>query len=89
MKSLFSFILLTFLHVMLVSAEPVAGLQFNGTSTSYIDCGSKPEFSPTQFTIEAWVNYQTLNDGYIISTEGWGTGAEGFKIHTYGSKFEF
>ena len=89
MKSFFSFILFSLLNVMMVAAAPVTGLQFNGTSTSYIDCGSKPEFSPTQFTIEAWVNYQTLNDGYIISTEGWGAGAEGFKIHTFGSKFEF
>ena len=89
MKSLVLFILLTLFNILAVPAAPVTGLQFNGTSTSYIDCGSKPEFSPTQFTIEAWVNYQTLNDGYIISTEGWGTGAEGFKIHTFGSKFEF
>ena len=89
MKLRISFILLTLIIALQITAAPVTGLQFNGTSTSYIDCGSKPEFSPTQFTIEAWVNYQTLNDGYIMSTEGWGTGAEGFKIHTFGSKFEF
>ena len=45
MKSLFSIILLTFLNDLLVTAAPVTGLQFNRTSISYIDCGTKPEFS--------------------------------------------
>jgi len=89
MKTTYSFLLLSLLNILLVFAAPTTGLQFNGTSTSYIDCGSKSVFSPTQFTVEAWVNYQTLNDGYIISNEGWGTGAQGFKLHTSGTKFEF
>ena len=89
MKILYSFLLLSVLNIILVFSAPTTSLQFDGTSTSYIDCGSKSQYSQVQFTIEAWIYYQTLNDGYIISNEGWGTGAQGFTLHTSGSKLEF
>jgi len=89
MKRITFLIITTFLSVMFVSSAPTTGLQFTGVATSYIDLGPQVAFSPTQFTIEAWVNYQTLNDGYIMSNEGFGTGAQGFTLHTSGSKIEF
>jgi acyl-CoA thioesterase-1 len=89
MKIHYSLFLFLFLNVLLVSASPTTGLLFNGSSASFIDCGSKAQFSPTQFTLEAWVNYQVLNDGYIMSNEGWTTSGQGFTLHTSGSKIEF
>lgn len=91
MKKLYSFFLASFLSVMFAVAAPTTGLQFSGAATSFIDLGPQAAFSSQQFTIEAWVNYQSLSGAYIISNEGWtnATGSEGFSLRTGGTKLEF
>lgn len=91
MKKLYSLLVVSLFSAMFVAAAPTTGLQFSGVSTSYIDCGNKAAFAPAQFTIEAWVYYQSTSGGYVISNEGWdGTnGAQGFSIRTSGAKIEF
>ena len=91
MKSLFSFILFLFINVLLVSAAPTTGLQFNGSAASYINCGYESQFSPVQFTLEAWVNFQAFNGAdYIMSNEGWPANCgQGFTLHASNSKIEF
>jgi len=88
MKKITSFIFATLFSVMFVSAAPVTGLQFSGAATSFIDLGVQPAFSPSQFTIEVWVNFQDLKDSYIFDNENWGTGAEGFVLHSSNSKID-
>lgn len=89
MKKFYSFLVASFLCMMLVSATPTTGLQFSGVATSYIDLGQQAAFSPAQFTIEVWVNYQSLSGGYIISNEGWTPTNHGYSFRTFGSKLEF
>ena len=91
MKKLYSLLVVSLFSAMFVAAAPTTGLQFSGVSTSYIDCGNKAAFAPSQFTIEAWVYYQSTSGGYVISNEGWdGTnGAQGFSVRTSGAKIEF
>ena len=91
MKKLYSLLVVSLFSAIFVAAAPTTGLQFSGVSTSYIDCGNKSAFTPAQFTIEAWVYYQSTSGGYLISNEGWdGTnGAQGFSVRTSGAKLEF
>lgn len=91
MKKLYSFFLASLLSVMFAFAAPTTGLQFSGAATSFIDLGPQAAFSSSQFTVEAWVNYQSLSGAYIISNEGWtnATGSEGFSLRIGGSKMEF
>jgi len=88
MKKLTSFFFATLLSVLFVSAAPATGLQFSGAATSFIDLGVQPDFSPAQFTIEVWANFQDLKDSYIFDNENWGTGAEGFVLHSSNSKID-
>ena len=88
MKKVTSFVFATLLSVMFVSATPTTGLQFSGAAASFIDLGVQPAFSPAQFTIEVWVNFQDLKDSYIFDNENWGTGAEGFVLHNTNSKID-
>jgi len=90
MKKVTSFIFAALLSGMFVSAAPTTGLQFSGAATSIIELGVQPSFSPTQITLESWVNYQTLNGGgYIISTEGGTPDNHGFSLRLFGDKLEF
>lgn len=90
MKTNYFFLIVSLFFVMQVSGAPTTGLQFTGASASYINVGQNSAFSPTQFTVEAWVYYQSTSGGYVISNEGWdGTnGAQGFSIRTSGTKIE-
>lgn len=90
MKTNYFFLVVSLFCVMTVSAVPTKGLQFTGASASYINVGQKSAFSPTQFTIETWVYYESTNGAYILSNEGHdGTkGAHGFALRTSGSKVE-
>lgn len=90
MKKIYSFLIASLFSVMLVSAAPTTGLQFSGTATSIIALDPQPAFSPTEFTVEVWVNYQALNGGgYIISTEGWSPTNHGFSLRLNGNKLNF
>lgn len=90
MKKFYSIFIASFFSVMLVTAAPTTGLQFSGIATSYIDLGQQTAFSPAQFTIEAWVNFQNLTGAYILSTEGWDgvNGNQGFVLHLFGDKLQ-
>ena len=90
MKKVTSFIFATLLSVMFVSAAPATGLQFPGDNSSVMTIASNAAFSPAEFTIEVWVNYQVLNGGgYIISTEGFVGGNHGLSLRLAGNKFNF
>lgn len=80
-----------FLSTTFLFAAPTTGLVFSGAANSFIDVGVQNAFVTNQFTIEAWVNYDNVNGGYIISNEGWdGTNqAQGFSLRAVGSKFDF
>lgn len=91
MKKFYSYLIASFFSVMLVSAAPATGLQFSGAATSYMDLGQQAAFSPTQFTIEAWVNYQSFSGAYVLSTEGSAAGSggnQGFVLRLSGSKLQ-
>jgi len=90
MKKFYSFLIASLFSMMLVTAAPSTGLQFSGIATSYIDLGQQSAFSPAQFTIEAWVNFQNLTGAYILSTEGWDgiNGNQGFVLHLFGDKLQ-
>lgn len=90
MKILYSLLVASLLSVMSVSAAPTTGLQFSGVSTSIVDLGVQPAFTPQELTIEVWVNYLTLNGGgYIISNEGWSPTNHGYSLRLSGNKLEF
>jgi len=90
MKKIFSFLLASLFSVMLLSAAPTNGLLFSGNTSSIINLGPQPAFSPTQFTMEVWVNYQVLNGGgYIISTEGATPSNHGYSLRLSGNKLQF
>jgi len=90
MKKITSFVFATLLSVMFVSAAPVTGLQFSGAATSFIDLGIQPTLTPTHFTIEVWVNYQSTTGGYLISNEGFSPTNHGYSLRTNGQgKFDF
>ena len=77
--------------VLLATAAPTTGLQFSGVASSYIDLGQQASFAPTQFTIEAWVNFQSLSGAYLLSTEGSdgaSGGNQGFVLHIFGTKMQ-
>ena len=91
MKKFYSSLFASLFSMMLVTAAPTTGLQFSGVATSYIDLGQQAAFSPTQFTIEAWVNYQSLTGAYILSTEGSAAasgGNQGYVLRLSGSKLQ-
>ncbi|MDP4238554.1 MAG: LamG domain-containing protein [Bacteroidota bacterium] len=91
MKKFYSFLVASLFSVMLVSAVPTTGLQFSGVATSYIDLGQQATFSPAQFTVEAWVKFQSLSGAYILSTEGSAAasgGNQGFVLRVTGSKLQ-
>jgi hypothetical protein len=91
MKKFYSFLIASLFSVMLVTAAPTTGLQFSGIATSYIDLGQQTAFNSTQFTIEAWVNFQSLTGAYIISTEGSAAasgGNQGFVLRVTGTKLQ-
>ena len=91
MKNFYSYLIASLFSVMIVTAAPTTGLQFSGLATSYIDLGQKTAFSPTQFTIEAWVNFQSLTGAYILSTEGSAAGSggnQGFVFRVTGTKLQ-
>lgn len=90
MKTNYFFLIASLFCVMTVSAVPTKGLQFTGASASYINVGQNSAFTPSQFTVEAWLNYQSTAGGYVISNEGWDAtnGAQGFSIRTSGAKIE-
>jgi hypothetical protein len=90
MKKFYTFFLASFFSVMFAYAAPTTGLQFSGAATSFIDLGPQAAFSTPQFTVEAWVNYQSHAGSYIMSNEGWKqeTGAEGFSLRLFETKME-
>ena len=90
MKRITFFIFASLFSVMIVSAAPATGLQFAGNQQSILTIAPNAAFSPAQFTIEVWVNYQVLNGGgYILSTEGWSPTNHGFSLRLYGNKLQF
>lgn len=91
MKKMTSFFFAMFLSVLFVSAAPTTGLQFSAASNAcIIALDQQAAFSPTQFTVEVWVNYQVLNGGgYILSTEGWNPTNHGFSLRLNGNKLDF
>ena len=90
MKTLYSFLLATFLCVAQLQAAPTTGLQFSGAATSFVDLGQQSSFTPQELTLEVWVNYQVLNGGgYIISNEGWSPTNHGYSLRLSGAKLEF
>jgi len=91
MKRITFLVFTSFLCFMFVSAAPATGLKFSATSNaSIITLNPAAAFSPTQFTVEVWVNYQVLGDGgYIISTEGWNPTNHGFSMRLTGNKLDF
>ena len=90
MKKLTSFIFATLFSVMFVSAAPLTGLKFINDKASIMTVDPNAAFSPTQFTIEIWVNYHALTGGgYIISTEGWNPTNHGFSLRLAGSNKNF
>jgi len=91
MKKLYYFMVASLFSVLLVSAAPTTGLQFSGVTASYIDLGQQTAFAPAEFTIEAWVNFQSLSGAYLFSTEGSdgaSGGNQGFVLHIFGSKMQ-
>jgi len=90
MKKITSFLFATLLSVMFVSAAPTTGLQFPGDNLSIMTIAPNAVFSPAQFTLEVWANYQVLNGGgYILSTEGYVDGNHGFSLRLSGNKLNF
>lgn len=90
MKKIFLFLFASLFSVMFVSAAPTNGLLFSGNTASIINLGPQAAFSPTQFTMEVWVNYQVLNGGgYIISTEGATPSNHGYSLRLAGNKLQF
>jgi len=79
------------LTMKFASAAPTVGLAFNGTANSYIDL-SIPASNINQFTVEAWVFYNSVPSGagaYILSTEDLpAAGPQGFSIRANGNKLE-
>jgi len=91
MKKFYYFLVASLFSVLLVSAAPTTGLQFSGVATSYIDLGKQAAFTPEQFTIESWVNFQSLSGAYLLSTEGSDVasgGNQGFVLHVLGGKMQ-
>lgn len=90
MKKIYSYLVMSLFSVLLLSAAPTTGLLFTGTTSSIIDLGSQGAFSPPQFTMEVWANYQVLNgSGYIISSEGSTPSNHGFSLRLSGNKLQF
>lgn len=90
MKKIYSYFVMSLFSVLLLSASPSTGLLFSGSTSSIIDLGPQAAFSPSQFTLEVWANYQVLNGGgYIISTEGWNPTNHGFSLRLSGNKLQF
>jgi len=91
MKKMTSFFFAMILSVLFVTAAPTTGLQFSAASNAcIIAIDQQAAFSPTQFTVEVWVNYQVLNGGgYILSTEGWSPTNHGFSLRLNGNKLNF
>jgi uncharacterized protein YjdB len=91
MKKVYSFLVALLFSVMFLSASPAMGLVFSGAPTSFIDVGSTAT-APSQFTVEAWVYYQSFPTGesaYILSTEAQATaGSQGFAFRTIGNKIQ-
>ena len=91
MKKIYSFLATLLFSVLFLSAAPTMGLVFSGASTSFIDIGSTAT-APAQFTVEAWVYYQSFPSGesaYILSTEAQATaGSQGFAFRTIGNKIQ-
>lgn len=91
MKKIYSFLVALLFSVMLLPAAPSMGLVFSGASTSFIDLGTNAT-APAQYTIEAWVNYQSFPSGesaYLLSTEVQATaGSQGFAFRTNGNKLQ-
>ncbi len=89
MKKIYSFLAAVILSIVLLPAAPTMGLVFSGTSTSFIDLGSTAT-APAQFTVEAWVYYQSFPSGesaYILSTEeSPAAGPSGFSLRANGNK---
>ena len=89
MKTIYSLLIALLFSVVFVSATPTTGLQFSGVATSYIDLGQQTAFSPLQFTVELWVNFQSSSNSYLLSTEGSAAasgGNQGFVLQLNGSK---
>jgi len=81
-------ILMALFNVLLLTAAPNTGLVFPGTAGSYFDTGTLAG-SPTQFTIETWICYQSLPTGesaYILSTEEANAGDKGFTLRANKNK---
>ena len=90
MKKITFFIFASLFSIMFVSAAPSTGLKFINDKASIMTIAPNAAFSPTQFTIEVWVNYHALTGGgYILSTEGWSPSNHGFSLRLFGNKFQF
>lgn len=70
---------------------PTKGLVFNRATNSYVDLGAHAAIaSPAEFTVEALVNYNSINGGYIISSEGAQANInQGFSLRLNGDKLDF
>jgi hypothetical protein len=90
MKKITFFIFASLFSVMIVSAAPTTGLKFVNDKASIMTIAPNAAFSPTQFTIEVWINYHALTGGgYILSTEGWNPTNHGFSLRLAGSNKNF
>jgi uncharacterized protein YjdB/lysophospholipase L1-like esterase len=88
MKKIYSFLVAVMLSIMLLPAAPSMGLVFSGATTSFIDLGSTAT-APQQFTVEAWVYYQSFPSGesaYILSSEEDNAGSKGFSLRANTNK---
>jgi len=91
MKKIYLFLIALLYGVMLLQAAPTMGLVFSGASTSFIDVGTTAT-APAEFTIEAWVYYQSFPSGesaYLLSTEVQAAaGSQGFALRANGNKLQ-
>jgi len=70
--------------------EPTKGLIFNGMANSLVDLGSNAAItSPTEYTIEAVVNFTSVTGGYVLASEGWGTGGMGYALRIDNNRINF
>lgn len=62
---------------------------FGDDPESYVDCGSSSSFSPSEFSLEAWVYPENRNGNYILANEAHsGTeGPQGFVLRLTGQGY--
>jgi hypothetical protein len=71
----------------MANAQETSYLEFVPQDGSYVDCGHSPDFSPAEFTFEAWVRVNDWTGGdYIAANEGDNEGEQGFALRFTGDQ---